>query len=173
MARLKSNGTELLRVTREWTFGPQEHTVLKDGTDLGLSLTTWERVTRAHMSNGKILFKRDVRFRPDRFNPNGRYYSWGWKLYGRCKPGIDPKAHADKMRQFITEGRSKWQLDSDRSKPVVISQARIERAARSGESVGFCKACGAKAHNVEPDAERYTCESCGKPEVYGAEQMLF
>ena len=35
-----------------------------------------------------------------------------------------------------------------------------------------CQACGATAHNCEPDARGYECESCGKPEVYGAEEML-
>ena len=34
---------------------------------------------------------------------------------------------------------------------------------------GFCTACGAEAYNVEPDAENYECESCGKRQVFGSE----
>lgn len=37
---------------------------------------------------------------------------------------------------------------------------------------GFCVACGAVADGVEPDARRYTCDDCGKPSVYGAEELL-
>jgi predicted RNA-binding Zn-ribbon protein involved in translation (DUF1610 family) len=38
-------------------------------------------------------------------------------------------------------------------------------------STGICVACGAEAENVEPDAVRYSCEQCGKPAVYGAEEL--
>lgn len=41
-----------------------------------------------------------------------------------------------------------------------------------GEYLGFCLACGAEAHNVEPDARRYTCEACGAEKVYGLEELL-
>lgn len=37
---------------------------------------------------------------------------------------------------------------------------------------GFCLACGKTQSGVEPDARRYTCESCGAPKVYGAEQLV-
>ena len=37
---------------------------------------------------------------------------------------------------------------------------------------GFCTSCGEQAHGVEPDAEHYTCESCGEPTVSGVEQLL-
>lgn len=40
------------------------------------------------------------------------------------------------------------------------------------ESLGFCRYCGEEATGVEPDAERYECDSCGKRGVYGAEQIL-
>ena len=38
--------------------------------------------------------------------------------------------------------------------------------------MGFCIACGAEAYGVEPDARKYECEECGKPKVYGAEELL-
>lgn len=53
-----------------------------------------------------------------------------------------------------------------------LTMSKIVRAIESGEYVGFCTACGHKAHNVEPDARNYTCESCGKNEVFGAEELL-
>lgn len=56
------------------------------------------------------------------------------------------------------------------TKKITIEQ--IMEAIESGEYVGFCRACGEQADGVEPDAERYECESCGKHQVFGAEQLL-
>lgn len=42
----------------------------------------------------------------------------------------------------------------------------------SGEMTGWCLACGTEAYGVEPDARRYTCESCGAPFVFGLEELL-
>jgi hypothetical protein len=47
-----------------------------------------------------------------------------------------------------------------------------ERYQQSLDNPGFCITCGAEAEGVEPDAEKYTCEACGAPSVYGAEQIL-
>lgn len=38
--------------------------------------------------------------------------------------------------------------------------------------VGFCLACGAEVYQIEPDARRCRCESCGERRVYGAEEIL-
>jgi len=46
-------------------------------------------------------------------------------------------------------------------------------AVQADDCLGFCIACGAEAYNVEPDARRYPCESCGERKVYGAEEILF
>lgn len=48
----------------------------------------------------------------------------------------------------------------------------VERHNTSLDNPGFCVACGEEAEGVEPDARRYTCESCGEPRVYGAEELL-
>lgn len=62
--------------------------------------------------------------------------------------------------------------------PKLTEKRIISAAKRSmfGDvSIGFCVECGRKAKGfVEPDAERYTCgfATCGKPAVYGAEQLL-
>lgn len=37
---------------------------------------------------------------------------------------------------------------------------------------GFCLACGEPANGCEPDARKYTCETCGANAVYGAEEIL-
>ena len=59
---------------------------------------------------------------------------------------------------------------------VSLTPQVIEDAAREtmfGEAmIGFCIDCGAEHDCCEPDAEKYDCESCGAPFVYGAEQLL-
>jgi len=47
-----------------------------------------------------------------------------------------------------------------------------EETLASLESPGICIACGADAEGVEPDAEKYECESCGERAVYGVEQLV-
>jgi len=39
------------------------------------------------------------------------------------------------------------------------------------DNMGFCLACGAEASGVEPDARRYTCESCNAAKVFGLEEL--
>jgi hypothetical protein len=47
-----------------------------------------------------------------------------------------------------------------------------ERYSRTTDNPGFCIICGADADGIEPDAEKYDCEACEEPGVYGAEQLL-
>lgn len=49
----------------------------------------------------------------------------------------------------------------------------VERRITSLDNPGFCIACGAEVFGVEPDAREYTCEACGTPGVYGAEELQF
>jgi hypothetical protein len=162
MARLSKHGAELLRVARE-----TEETNPESSTD-------WNRLTRAYMADGKILEKFDVHFKADTFRPAGEAYSYGWKLGLRqLKPGINIREHVAKIAKKISETPvTAWKVISGGPAPVIISQSRIMAAIESGENAGFCKACGAQAYGVEPDARNYTCESCGQAEVYGAEEML-
>lgn len=39
------------------------------------------------------------------------------------------------------------------------------------DNPGFCIACGKSQDGCEPDARRYTCESCGKKAVYGSDEL--
>jgi hypothetical protein len=163
MATLSKHGSELLRIAVETEINDPE------------SSTTWERLTRAYMSDGKILEKRDVRFKPSAIYPNGENYTWGWKLGRRqLKPTVNVRDHAAKIEKLIREtpNDTKWTIVSGGMPVVMISEKRILAAIEADENTGFCKACGAEAYNVEPDARNYRCESCGQMEVYGAEEML-
>lgn len=48
----------------------------------------------------------------------------------------------------------------------------IANAFYSGESDGICYECGHIQAGVEPDAKNYTCNNCGKNEVYGVEETI-
>lgn len=49
----------------------------------------------------------------------------------------------------------------------------VRRYHESLDTPGFCVHCGAEAQGVEPDAERYFCETCDEDGVYGASELLF
>jgi len=44
--------------------------------------------------------------------------------------------------------------------------------ALDNNSNGICTKCNTVTDGVEPDAEKYQCDSCEKFAVYGAEQLL-
>ncbi|MBW4554197.1 MAG: hypothetical protein KME35_24305 [Aphanocapsa sp. GSE-SYN-MK-11-07L] len=52
-----------------------------------------------------------------------------------------------------------------------ILELAIE-AIEEGANMGFCIQCGAEHYYIEPDAQDYECEDCGKKAVYGAEEIL-
>jgi hypothetical protein len=170
MARLSKHGTELLRIELE-----------RDVTEIESS-TDWRRTTRAYMSDGKVMQKIDVHFKPTSYQAKGERYSYGWKLYATRKAGTTIEhytAYVSKLGAAMANGLTvsgkptAWKIVTGESRPIVIvSQARIMRAIESGESVGFCKECGAETDGVEPDARNYHCDSCGAMAVYGAEEML-
>jgi len=53
-----------------------------------------------------------------------------------------------------------------------ITLELVLNACETDDNLGFCLSCGAEAYGVEPDARRYTCESCDEDKVYGAEELL-
>ena len=53
----------------------------------------------------------------------------------------------------------------------MIRMTAAEFIERSESYEGLCLACLEEAYGVEPDARQYTCESCGKNEVYGLEEL--
>lgn len=177
MAKLTARGRSVVyAITREYSEAQlQAHhdKLYPEGDPLrGQSLCIWERKSKRLMSDGKILEKLDVRFRPDQFDPKGRYHSYGWKVSGTLKAGVDPARWLEIYLAPMKSGApSPWSVDGDKSRPVQVSAARIRRALESGESVGFCQSCGHETDGVEPDARNYPCHSCGQMSVYGAEEL--
>ena len=52
-------------------------------------LTVGRWVVYSIMSNGDIMKKDQVRFRPDQYRPNGELHDWGWHKYARLKTTAD------------------------------------------------------------------------------------
>jgi predicted kinase len=103
MAKLGARGrTELLRYSKE---GPG------DG-----DLTDWERTSKAFMSDGTILVKRDVRFRADEMGGKSRKHSYGWKVHGKVKPELkkDPARLREALVGVRDAARAKgWKIEMD------------------------------------------------------------
>lgn len=188
MAKLSARGrTCLAEATREYTAEQLQsaHDRYKAsytpdylaGSDL--ALTVWERKTKRLMSDGTVLEKIDVRFRPSPNcsweGPQGRRHSYGWKVSGKLKAGKTAEDFRAIYSADTKAGKpSPWTVTngSGVTPAKVISQRRIVQAIESGESIGFCTSCGAEQYGVEPDANGYTCEGCGQPSVSGAEDLL-
>jgi hypothetical protein len=57
-------------------------------------------------------------------------------------------------------------------KPV-ISEHKLTNIMFSDMSgAGWCLACGRDTDGVEPDARKYTCDSCGEKKVYGIPELV-
>ena len=176
MAKLSARGrTCLAEATREYSAEQLQSAHDKYWADGKPSLTSWERRTKRLMSDGTILEKHDVLFRPGPYDYGREHrHSYGWKVAAKLKHG---KSTADFIAVYSADRKSgapsPWTVTtSGIGRTVVISQARIMRAVESGDSIGFCTSCGADQGGVEPDARGYTCQSCGRPEVCGAAELL-
>jgi hypothetical protein len=57
-----------------------------------------------------------------------------------------------------------------------VTEKRLERLYMEEDAneanLGICIQCGAERFGVEPDAERYRCERCKLPGVYGIETLM-
>ena len=54
-----------------------------------------------------------------------------------------------------------------------IDADELMEAIVNDEMAGFCLDCGERTSSlVEPDARNYTCDGCGQPQVFGAEELL-
>jgi hypothetical protein len=117
MAKLRSHGYEILRIVRE-----RDTSALV--SEFGPSNTEWERETRSFRSDGHIMQKLDVRFKP---SPNPavtwetaklRTHSYGWKLYKKLKKDatITIEQYAQKFAGDIRSGKFKtWQIEYEGS----------------------------------------------------------
>lgn len=80
-------------------------------------LVMWRRTTEAYMTDGHILRKRDVRFKPDSFRPEGRAHSYGWKDDGKVKAELmkDPAALKAALEKLRDARKAKgWSIESDK-----------------------------------------------------------
>jgi hypothetical protein len=57
-------------------------------------LVLWRRSTVALMSDGTVLEKKDVRFRPSQFETGPRAHSYGWKVVGKAKAELTAEQFA-------------------------------------------------------------------------------
>lgn len=94
MVKLSAHGSELARLSKE-IHTPQGE------------LTVWERSTYSVRSDGHILRKDDVRLRPDRYDPQGRLHSHGWKLYRKLKG--TPAQRRLRVRELLPELLERWE----------------------------------------------------------------
>lgn len=55
---------------------------------------------------------------------------------------------------------------------MTIKLTEGEYVAATEDYLGYCTACGEERSECEPDARNYKCEGCGKPSVFGAEELM-
>ena len=101
MAKLSAHGTELLRMYK---------VVIPEAN----RLTDRDKTTVAYMSDGAILTKIDVHFVPDRFEPEGRNYSYGWKKHSKAKIASSDTYHAFLRRTKTLLLEKGWTVETDR-----------------------------------------------------------
>ena len=85
---------------------------------------------------------------------------------------IAAEQDATARRTWIATAAAERKNASSKPKLVWPSLDDLIAALESDEYIGFCLACGAEAYCVEPDAENYRCEDCGRNAVQGAENVL-
>lgn len=121
MAKLKAHGYELLRIVKE-TDIPAGTRTLIGGTDLGASLTSWERTTISYRSDGHIMQKLDVRFAEGtasaQYDPRP-VHSYGWKLYKKLRKDATKTIEqiAQTKAQGIRDGIiTDWTIEGEASR---------------------------------------------------------
>jgi len=98
---------------------------------------------------------------------------YGWEITGReVKKLQAPEYLIPESRAVQREEKHGVTLKTVPAAKGKVTLAQVMAAIESGDYMGFCLACGAEQEGVEPDARRYTCESCGEKKVYGAEELL-
>lgn len=94
MAKLKARGrTELLRMSKSDNVIDPKSTIV------------WQRWTRAYLSDGNILEKYDIRFKPNTHGSSGEFHSYGWKRKGKLVKGLS-------LQTIATEyGKKEWVIE--------------------------------------------------------------
>jgi hypothetical protein len=190
MAKLNARGrTVQVEASREYSESQLQAAHDRHNPDGLPSLCIWERRTRRVMSDGKVLEKLDVRFRPSPNapweDPRGEKHSYGWKVHGKLKTGKTADDYARIYEAPRKDGSpSPWTVTRTNGVKMEtlsgfhksLTLGRVTRAVKAQMSdlsnPGFCASCGSEADGCEPDARNYKCESCGRMEVFGAEELL-
>jgi hypothetical protein len=99
--------------------------------------------------------------------PAGTWRGWCADTGAKCDANYDKDCKQHKGPQgpfYRNEGED--MIDTNE-----LIDLALDLVAQD-DTTGLCKNCGAEQDGVEPDAEKYICESCNAPAVYGAEQIL-
>ena len=90
MAKLSAHGTERFRLVKSKSSSRSD-------------LTSEECITVSIRSDGSVLTKLDVKFKPDSFNPAGFWHSYGWKKrLGRTEAAAR-RLNPEKLRDAYLE----------------------------------------------------------------------
>jgi len=110
MAKLSARGrTELFRAFK------QEQTPNDNYKE-------WKKTFIVLMSDGKILEKYQVKFKPTTYDKKGILHDWGWKVKGKIKQGVESEKYRDLLKNhgWTIEGST---LKADESaKPLKEAQ---------------------------------------------------
>lgn len=63
------------------------------------------------------------------------------------------------------------QITEDLGGPDAVL-SHLQSAMLDSMDEGYCVSCGEFYGNVEPDARKYTCDSCGKNAVYSVTEIF-
>lgn len=120
MAKLKARGrTEIWKVAKE---GPTPNS----------DLIIWEKSEVTLMSEGSLLERRVVRFKPDKYDLKGRLHDYGWKVKGKMKPTLTPSQALEiyQKRGYALMGEPKMDsFSTNYAKAIEASKVRKTKDA--------------------------------------------
>ena len=83
-------------------------------------------------------------------------------------PGLYPTPGPKPSRDGFTDQERTARLQKKRN--AILDRAM--EIVSADENTGICLACQEERDGCEPDARAYPCDSCNKPKVYGASEIL-
>jgi hypothetical protein len=87
--------------------------------------------------------------------------------------GIPWQDVRDALKKLYKLGKERMSpVEEEKNERILPSFEDVQKVMVTDSNEGFCLFCGAEAYGVEPDTEKHVCDVCGKPGVYGAEQLM-
>jgi len=80
--------------------------------------------------------------------------------------------HGENPFSYHQEQTTVCETPTPKAKRKAITIQRVIDMCERDEYEGICLACGEDAFDVEPDARKYECDSCGKEKVYGCQELI-